>query len=480
MKLFCVFFCFTFIFLLFHSIIYSQDFNTEIEEEFNEILEDEYFQSTMLSVSIYDLTLEKSLFELNHKFLLRPASNMKLITSLAALEYLGEDYLFNTSIFHTGIILDSVCYGDLIVVGGFDPDFTTVDLDTMVLSIAEYGIKEIRGNIYGDISNMDSLFWGNGWMWDDDPSPDFPYMSPLIINDAAIEIAYEPGLIGEPVYYDLIPDTYYFDITNNSVTTKEDTSDFTITRNWINRGNEIIIEGDLSYKVEPDTAKINIVNPEYYYLYLLKEKLDENSINFFGILDTLTLPDHAHLIYSKNRSLYETLNNINKESDNLSSEMLLRALSLEYFGKPASAEKGINLIDSLVEKTNLNFEDYEFADGSGVSHYNLVSTELIMELLKFAYHERQDYFDIYFNSLPIAGIDGTLKNRMKRGKAYNNVRAKTGTLSGVSNLSGYLKSQNNHDIAFSIFIQNYKGSSRVARYYQNRICQFLSKLKINN
>jgi D-alanyl-D-alanine carboxypeptidase/D-alanyl-D-alanine-endopeptidase (penicillin-binding protein 4) len=103
----------------------------------------------------------------------------------------------------------------------------------------------------------------------------------------------------------------------------------------------------------------------------------------------------------------------------------------------------------------------------------------MIELLKFVYFQSQQNFEILYNSFPIAGFDGTLENRMERGKAYKNVRAKTGTLRGVSNLSGYLKSANGHDIAFSIFIQNFKGSSRIARWYQDRICEFLSDLEIN-
>ena len=220
------------------------------------------------------------------------------------------------------------------------------------------------------------------------------------------------------------------------------------------------------------------MQPEYYFLYLLKEKLEKNSINFFGRLDTLQIPNYSQLIYSKKRPFYKIIDNLNKESDNLSSEMALRALSFEYFDKPASAEKGLRLVDSLISKTELDYKNYKLVDGSGVSHYNLVSTELTIELLKYAYSKKPGYFNIFFDSLPIAGIDGTLENRMRRGRAFDNVHAKTGTLSGVSNLSGYLKSSNNHDIAFSIFIQNYKGSSRVARYYQDRICQFLSRLEI--
>lgn len=375
--------------------------------------------------------------------------------------------------------MDSVCYGDVVVVGGFDPDFTSEDLDTLVFSIKDYGINEIRGNIYGDVSKMDSLFWGNGWMWDDDPSYDFPYMTPLIINDVSVEVAYSPGLIGNPVNISLIPQTNYFDITNESVTTKEDTSNFDVTRDWLHRGNEIIVSGDMSFRVEPDTVKINIVNPEYYFLYLLKEKIEANSIKFFGRLDTLTLPSYSKLIYEKKRSFGEVIVNLNKDSDNLSAEMTLRALSFERYDKPASAEKGVQVIDSLIDKTGLNPKNYKIVDGSGVSHYNLVSPELLVELLKYMYFNSHENYNILKESFPIAGIDGSLENRMRKTKAFGNVHAKTGTLSGVSTLSGYLKTTNNHDLAFSIFVQNYIGSSRVARGYQNRICKFLSELNVN-
>ncbi len=469
---------FILIFIISLSITFPQDFNPEIVEELNEIFEDEYFQSTTLAVSIFDLTTGNYLYRKNDKQLLHPASNMKVITSATGLEYLGPEYTFSTSVYHTGIIMDSVCYGDIVVVGGFDPDFTTEDLDTLVYSLKDYGINEIRGNIYGDVSNMDSLFWGNGWMWDDDPSYDFPYMTPLIINDVSIEIAYEPGLIGNPVNISLIPETDFFDITNESITSKEDTSNFEITRDWLNRGNEIIISGDLSYRAEPDTVKINIVNPEYYFLYLLKEKIEANSIKFYGRLDTLTLPAYSKLIYEKKRSFGEIIINLNKDSDNLSAEMTLRALSLERYDKPASAKKGIQVIDSLIARTELNYKNYKIVDGSGVSHYNLVTPELLIEILKYMYYKSPENYKILKESFPIAGVDGSLENRMKKNKAFENVYAKTGTLSGVSTLSGYLMSANKHDIAFSIFVQNYIGSSRVARGYQDRICRFLSELNV--
>lgn len=467
-----------FYFLFFLTLSISQDFNKKIEDEFNEIFEDDYFQSTMLAVSIYDLTTNKMLYEKNAKMLLHPASNMKILTTSAALEFLGPDYTFNTSVYHTGIIMDSVCYGDIIVEGGFDPDFTTEDLDTLTDAIRDYGIKEIRGNIYGDVSKMDSIFWGNGWMWDDDPSSDFPYMTPLIINDACIKVAYQPGLIGKPVICHLIPETDYFDVSNTSITTSEDTSDFEITRDWMYRGNEIIIKGDLSYKAEPDTQQINIVNPEYYFLHLFKEKLEKQKITFLGRLDTLTVPQYSKIIYTHKRTFLEIIHNLNKESDNLSAEMTLRAMALEYYNKPASAENGIKVIDSLIARTEFDYKNFRIVDGSGVSHYNLVTPQLLVGILKYMYYKSKSNYEILKESFPLAGVDGTLENRMKRTRAFKSVHAKTGTLSGVSTLSGYLQSDNKHDIAFSIFEQNFVGSAKIARSYQDKICEFLSRLKL--
>ncbi|MCB0750423.1 MAG: D-alanyl-D-alanine carboxypeptidase, partial [Ignavibacteriae bacterium] len=131
--------------LLFSSQIFSQQFNEKIKEEMDEILEDIFFNSTILSAKIYDLTSDELLYQKDEKLLLRPASNMKVLTSAAGLEFLGTEYSFNTSVYHTGIIIDSVCYGDIIVEGGFDPDFTSKDLDTLVMQIRKFGINEIRG-----------------------------------------------------------------------------------------------------------------------------------------------------------------------------------------------------------------------------------------------------------------------------------------------------------------------------------------------
>jgi D-alanyl-D-alanine carboxypeptidase/D-alanyl-D-alanine-endopeptidase (penicillin-binding protein 4) len=164
---------------------------------------------------------------------------------------------------------------------------------------------------------------------------------------------------------------------------------------------------------------------------------------------------------------------VNKNSDNLSAEMLLLALGEKYFGKPTTSQKGIDVIKFLLDSLNLKHKNYRIVDGSGVSHYNLVSVELIIKLLKYLYKQPKGIFETFLNSLPISGIDGTLKNRMKNDITFSKVFAKTGTLSGVSCLSGYMKNKNDELISFSIFIQNFTNSSKKARDIQDDICRII-------
>ncbi len=157
--------------------------------------------------------------------------------------------------------------------------------------------------------------------------------------------------------------------------------------------------------------------------------------------------------------------------------MTLRALAYKYFGKPASAKNGIKMIDSLITIVGLNPSSYRIVDGSGVSRYNLITANLLVNVLKYFYIKKPQLYQVLYNSFPVAGVDGTLKRRMKNGLAYNNVHAKTGTLSGVSSLSGYLTAANNHKIIFSILIQNYTGHASKARSIQDKICEILSEMK---
>jgi len=155
--------------------------------------------------------------------------------------------------------------------------------------------------------------------------------------------------------------------------------------------------------------------------------------------------------------------------------MLIYAMAYNESDAPAVADDGLAAIKRLIDSVGFNFDEFSIADGSGVSHYNLVSAELILETLKYMYYKRKDFFVLFYYSLAVAGVDGTLRNRMKNTSAQNNVHAKTGTLNGVSNLSGYVTAKNGHFLAFSIMIQNFVEDYSKARSFQDKICILLAE-----
>jgi D-alanyl-D-alanine carboxypeptidase/D-alanyl-D-alanine-endopeptidase (penicillin-binding protein 4) len=157
--------------------------------------------------------------------------------------------------------------------------------------------------------------------------------------------------------------------------------------------------------------------------------------------------------------------------------MTLYALSEKYSGRPATADSGVQFIKMMIDSIGLNSADYRIVDGSGVSHYNVVSAELLTNTLKYFYDKKPELYKILYKSFPIAGVDGTLENRMRKTVAANNVHAKTGTLTGVSCISGYVTTQRNHTLAFSIMMQNFVGSSSKAREFQDVICKILAESK---
>lgn len=446
--------------LFFSFLIITISFPQSLSTKLNKIIGNKFFDTCLVAVQVEDLTGNKTLFRKNEKMLLRPASNMKILTSAAGLIFLGENYEFTTNLYYDGFISNDTLNGNLYFEGGCDPDFTTNDFYHFVNALQEKNIRHINGNIFGDVSFKDSLYWGKGWMWDDDPSSDAPRLSALNLNDNCVTIITSENKI------ELLPKTNFVELIFN-----DQDSVFSVNRDWLNGTNKILINGKSNYI---DSIKVNIINPEQYFLTVFREILDSIGISVSGEIGLSKVNENSKLLESFKRKYSDVIINLNKNSDNLSAEMTLYALSEKYFGRPASAENGIKIIYSLIDSTGLQSKNYRIADGSGVSHYNVISSELIAKLLKYIYQKYPDKFKILYDSFPVAGVDGTLENRMKLSNAFNNVHAKTGTLTGVSCLSGYITTRRNHLLAFSIMMQNFVGSSKQARDFQDKICEILS------
>jgi serine-type D-Ala-D-Ala carboxypeptidase/endopeptidase (penicillin-binding protein 4) len=468
-----------FFLIIFFNVGFPQE---NLTDKINDIIADSFFIRTSIAVDVYDLTGQKNLYEKNEKLLLTPASNQKIITTCAALQSLGSFYKFETKLFHTGMIDNGILYGDLFIVGGFDPIFKYSDLDSLLLPLKDLGIKKITGKIFGDVSLKDSLYWGKGWMWDDDPDPTAVYLSSLNINQNAVDVFVEGTAIDSSAVVTLNTPGSYFKIINNSKTINQpDSDEVKITRDWMNNPKSILVDGSVplgkQYDSTESTEKLNIENPADYFLFLVTQMLNEMGIENDGKYEIAQLPGNSVFLNSVNRQIDSVIVYTDKESDNLGAEMLLYTLALNDSAALATRENGVEAVCRFIDSLGFNSNNYSIADGSGVSRYNLVSAELILGCLKFFFYRNPGLFNLLYSSFPVGGVDGTLKKRFIDTKAFNNVHAKTGTLSGVSSLSGYITSANQHMLAFSIILENYTEKSKYARTFIDRICELLAEYK---
>lgn len=447
----------------------------ELQHSIDTLLNDTSLIPCIIGVKIVSLHDGKVLYSKNNNLLYHPASNIKLLTTATALALLDSHFTFKTVVYADRAPEDGVLEGNLYIKGFGDPLFVTSDLDSLVIRIKEAGITTIEGNLIGDVTYFDDLYWGAGWMWDDEPEYYEAFITPLTINSNCVTIKVTPGQRkGDTLQYALEPPFPYFTIYNQGKTSSDTIiPPLNVTR--LKHENTITINGGLSPKDAEQTFILSIWKPERYFLELLKSKLIEHGMEFDGklFLDTVR---GSFQVAEMSHPLDSVLHQINKPSDNLAAENLLKALAAEKVGTPGTANNGLMLVKSYLSSLGIDTTMMVLGDGSGLSPYNLVSPDAIVSLLQKQY-ENKVTFKRFLESLPIAGVDGTLKNRMKNSKAFMNVRAKTGTLLGVSTLSGYVTTADSTLLAFSIMTNHYPKELRTLRDTQDKIMELLANFQ---
>ncbi len=447
-----------------------------LQKRIDQLLNDKFYQSASAGVCVYDLTDGKSLYRHNEKRLCRPASNMKLLTSAAALQFLTSTYEFRTELFHTGTIdANGKLQGNIYLAGGFDPELSSADLDTLVSRLKKAGINDIEGNVYVDVSPGDDVFWGKAWLWDDDLEAFQPYLSPLPINKGVVKLKIIPASPSRPPIIKTDPESSFIRVVNRATTVWKSPEPakktIRIGRDCDDKNNRITVSGTIAASSKPYETSVSLKNPNEYALTLFHEKVSARYPESQPVCGGLSeVPVGAQNIGYIKRSLPEVIYRLNKESDNLNAEMLLYALGYRPGNKPSSAEKGIESIQQFIAQLGFDPKQYGIVDGSGLSNQNYLSPELLTTLLTYMY--RSPDFEIFKNSLPVAGKDGTLAGRMKG----VTVSAKTGSMTGVCALSGYVTARNGHLLAFSVMIQNFtEKASYVATHYVDQLCEALAE-----
>lgn len=422
-----------------------------------------------VGISIYDLTDGKSLYTYQADKLSRPASTMKLLTTITALSHPDADDPFKTEVWYQGVIEQDTLKGDLYVVGGYDPEFDDEALDSLVNAVSRFPFSVISGHVYGDVSMKDSIYWGSGWAWDDTPASYQPYLSPLMLNKGLVTVTASPGKRGHLASLDCVPASSYYTVTNETKSRTPAAGRFGVSRDWLQNGNNIVVKGNVEGK---RTGMVNIYSSRDFFMHTFLERLQAKGIqcpvNYaFNELQKDSLSVQIALFET---AIQDVINQIMKESDNLNAEALLCRLGAQATGKKhISDEDGLSVIRKQIKALGEDPDYYKLADGCGLSNYNYISPNLLIAFLKFAY-SRTDVFQKLYKALPIGGVDGTLKYRMKRGTpSYKNVHAKTGSFTAINCLAGYLRTTNGHEIAFAIMNQNVLSGAK-ARAFQDAVC----------
>ena len=369
------------------TLAWPQNIQTAIDR----LLQNDMFKTSQVGMMIYDLDADSVIYRHNERQLMRPASTMKVITAITALDKLGGGYRFKTDLCYTGRVDSCTLVGDVYCVGGFDPRFNIDDMHAFVEALHRMGVDTIRGNVYADKTMKDDKPYGEGWCWDDDN----PVLSPLLI-----------------------------------------------------------------------------ARKDQFVARFVAE-LQKAGICITGTTGEQRKPDDANCIISRFHTIDQVLMRMLKQSDNLYAEAMYYQIAAASGQHPATAKSAREAEQQLVNRLGLDASCYKFVDGSGLSLYNYVSAELEVRLLRYAY-SNQFILNHLLPALPVAGVDGTLKMRMRSAFTRSNVRAKTGTVMGVSSLCGYLTASNGHQICFSIINQGVM-HGRNGRSFQDRVCSILCR-----
>jgi D-alanyl-D-alanine carboxypeptidase/D-alanyl-D-alanine-endopeptidase (penicillin-binding protein 4) len=427
---------------------------------------------TSASIKIISLKSGSTVYESAPRMLMTPASLEKLFTAAAALSRLGAGHTIETSVH---IIPGR---GQVYVRGCGDPLLTVEEISLLAGFIAGSLKAGTPCQIIGDIGCFDDDYWGNGWAWDDDPDNEAVYISALSVNGNSVTLNIAPGKAPTlPLSVKLSPDTRYVAVENRGLTGGPGgPCAISIARPAGDLRNNIFIGGSQAPECPPLIKNLPVWRPELYFLTLLAEQLGQAGI----ITESINLgsvPDNAVHLVSIKRPVGKIVSVMLKKSDNLSGENLLKYLGHQYTGKEGSASDGALVILDYLKANGISFDRIRIADGSGMSHYNLTNAETIVQLLAAVYRDKAIYPE-FVNSLPVAGQDGTLAKRLKGTPAEGKLRAKTGSLKGISTLAGYTETADGEPLAFAVLIENFTGPVARIRDVQDRIAVLLSTISL--
>jgi D-alanyl-D-alanine carboxypeptidase/D-alanyl-D-alanine-endopeptidase (penicillin-binding protein 4) len=455
-------------------------------------------------IEIVSLDSGKTLYAHDADKLFTPASNAKLFTTATAFALLGPDYRFHTTVETSGTIdkhgrLDS----DLVIVGRGDPNLSgrtlpynlrterklppIVALENLADQLVQKGLRFVDGDIVADDSYYAFERYGEGWAQDDLVWEWGAPVSALTINDNVIFVSILPAdRPGERAFVDINPFPEYYKVDNRVMTTPTGTGPRKIYINREPGSNQLTLWGNIPIDDQGANEALSIEDPADFTAKLFRDLLEKRGVTIYGrpkthhtelaSLSTFSITATASgggsdrlgapvsrlpLILGQydSQPLSADLRVINKVSQNLHAELLLRLLGKEK-GAAGTVEGGLEVERSFLSQADIRPEEYTLYDGSGLSRQDLVTPHAIVKLLTYA--KRQPWGASFADSFPVAGVDGSLVERFTKTSAQGRVHGKTGSLDHVNSLSGYLITEKGEHVAFAILANNHNVTNKHA------------------
>ncbi|MEA5508275.1 D-alanyl-D-alanine carboxypeptidase/D-alanyl-D-alanine-endopeptidase [Crocosphaera sp. UHCC 0190] len=441
-----------------------------LKTRIDQLIEEEIVKRSPWGILVKTLDNNETLYEINSQKFFIPASNIKLFTTAAALVKFGPDFQINTPIYAQGTAPNLRV---LKLVGNGDPTLQTEQLKQLATTLKKQGIRRIEQLIVED--NQRNITPINlTWEWEDIQFYYATAVNRLILNENTVTLTLTPQEIDEPLqleWSDLIAGQQW-QINNQTLTASQNTPySITIQRNFAQP--LLTITGKLAINSQPDTFGLAVVDPADYFLDSLQNALETEEIIITKssiITQTDTEEKSRKLTTIKSPSLATIITKANENSNNLYAESLLN-----LFASNTSEITPIENLQETLKTLGLEPELYQLKDGSGLSRHNLATPEAFVTLLSLILKTSEG--DIYRNSLPVAGKSGTLKKRFQDTIIEGRMAAKTGTLSGISALSGYLDPPNYSPLVFSILVNQSNLSPSQLREVIDQIVLTLGELK---
>lgn len=463
---------------LFCSIAFGSSLQQGVDKLINQV-----DPAINMGITVVDLNTGQTLYQRNANRLFIPASNMKLFSEASALMILGPDYQFTTNLStNAKRISKGILQGTLFLHLSGDPSFSTHDLTQLLSSLDSWGVKKINGDVVIVSDTQEINPYGPGWMVDDLKYGYGAPLSPLILDENRLTITINPAHKIDTLALIEVNEQFDHFKINNQVQTRPKTKPCGIDFN-VNEQNEISVRGCVNVGQGAIQQRIAIRNPLRYAQLIILNQLKHQGIELQGhVLLGKTHQPRVLLATHYSKPIAQLLADTLKPSDNLYADSLFLHAATKLNGTAVNWPQARILITNFLQKqTHIPLQTAKLSDGSGLSRYDQVTPHQTVLLLQYLY----DHFPLAYEfiaALPIAGQDGTLKKRFRKATEQGLIRAKTGTMTGVISLSGYLYTLNGHTLAFAIYINNLPGThpsiSGRYRYLVDAVCRYFLQQKL--